>query len=193
MLREPLRSRLSNRLRRPIIVFAIHAAHGKRDGTGTRLKRSARFLIPGSRVRISAGVMKSTGFPVLFSFQARGSFVAPASILKNPQISTGRRGPSGGVARCPAGGGSLTLAPRGGHGARAKGASRDRRHRSSLRDSPAASGGRRGASGPWARPPHPAWRSCLASFFATSPTSGQFRDPIASRSRCSRMAVAECS
>ena len=55
------------------------------------------FLIPGSLVRVQPGVLKSTGFPVLFSFQARGSFVAPTSILKNPQIRTERRGPGGGV------------------------------------------------------------------------------------------------
>jgi len=55
------------------------------------------FLIPRSWVRPPPGVLKSTGKPVLFSFQARGSFVEPASILKNPQISTGRRGPGGGV------------------------------------------------------------------------------------------------
>jgi hypothetical protein len=54
------------------------------------------FLIPGSRVRVSAGVLKSTGKPVLFSFQARGSFVAPTPILKNPQICTGSEGPGGG-------------------------------------------------------------------------------------------------
>ena len=64
------------------------------------------FLIPGSRVRISAGVLKSTGFPVLFSFQARGSFVAPASILKNPQICTGSEGLAAGLARCSARGAS---------------------------------------------------------------------------------------
>ncbi|MFM8496887.1 MAG: hypothetical protein ACKOEM_15425, partial [Planctomycetia bacterium] len=49
-----------------------------------------KFLIPGSVVRVHPGVVKSTGKPVLFLFQARGSFVAPASILRNPQISTGR-------------------------------------------------------------------------------------------------------
>lgn len=47
------------------------------------------FLIPGSLVRVQPGVLKSTGFRVLFSFQARGSFVAPASILKSVP---GRRG-----------------------------------------------------------------------------------------------------
>ena len=47
------------------------------------------FLIPGSLVRVQPGVLKSTGKPVLFSFQMRGSFVGPASILKNPQIRTG--------------------------------------------------------------------------------------------------------
>jgi hypothetical protein len=41
------------------------------------------FLIPGSLVRVQPGVLKSTGKPVLFSCQARGSFVAPASILKS--------------------------------------------------------------------------------------------------------------
>jgi hypothetical protein len=150
------------------------------------------FLIPGSRVRISAGVLKSTGFPVLFSFRARGSFVAPASILKNPQISTGRRGPGGGAARCPAGGGSLTLAPRGRHGCGPWGL-RGPRAQSSRRGSPTTSGRQVQVVRDLSDPPQSACRSCLASFLAISPTSGQLRDPIAPRSRCSSMAVAECS
>jgi len=40
-------------------------------------------------VRVQPGVEKSTGKLVLFSFQVMASFVAPASILKNPQICTG--------------------------------------------------------------------------------------------------------
>jgi hypothetical protein len=47
------------------------------------------FLIPGSLVRVQPGVLRSTGNPALFSFQVMGSFVAPASILKNPQICAG--------------------------------------------------------------------------------------------------------
>ena len=59
------------------------------------LAKSSRLnsLIPGSLVRVQPGVLKSTGKPLLFSFQERGSFVAPTPILKNPQICTGRRGP----------------------------------------------------------------------------------------------------
>jgi aryl-alcohol dehydrogenase-like predicted oxidoreductase len=47
------------------------------------------FLIPGSLVRVQPGVLRSTGKPVLFSFQGRDSFGVPTSILKNPQIRTG--------------------------------------------------------------------------------------------------------
>jgi hypothetical protein len=55
------------------------------------------FLIPGSLVRVQPGVLEGAGKPVPFSFQARASFVGPASILKNPLICTGRRSLGEGV------------------------------------------------------------------------------------------------
>ncbi len=63
-------------------------------------------------------------------------------------------------------------------------------HQPSRKKPPAGSGRRVQFIRELTRQPHPAWRSCFASFFATSLTTSQLRDPIASRRRCSRMAVA---
>ncbi len=104
------------------------------------------------------------------------SFVDPTSILKNPQIRTGRRGSGVGVGLVFDLRRTLQVQdPSRAMGAGPNEGSWAPRASALTVEIPTVSRWRTHVVRDPARTPQPAWRSCLASFLATSPTSGQLR------------------